>query len=584
MKNSDTSFPQENLSPNEAGSIDFNALFELSKLLNSSLDIQFILDHILLSSMGKMLVTRGCVLLKNDKNIFSFEAVKGIPGEILKKQVELNNIPDEIFYLEDLNYENHYWTGVFTDLNFKIGIPVKLKDKTLSVIFFGDKLTKQKFNDREFQFLRVISNIASTSIENSLFVRELKKLNKDLDKKIQQLNTLFDIGKEFGVLFENDKIIRLLSYFLMGQIGVQKYAILLKDINKLKIGISRIPKIDSHVDNLDILQNIDTPGHITSFMPEKLGNTLNILNDLNITVIIPLRFKSESKGIILLCDRLSKEEYSETDIEFISSLGNLAVLSMENARLFKETLEKQKLEEEIQIASEIQKGLLPRRLPEIIGYDVATFNIPSKQVGGDYFDIIKKSEDEFIITIADVSGKGIPAALLMANLQATIHAYSAMLLSLSEATGKINNIIFENTDMTKFITFFLGVLNQNENIFRYVNAGHNPPILLRRNGCVEYLEHGGVILGVMETSIPYEETSISLQKGDLIFFYTDGVSESMNSEHQEFTEERILQLIIQNKEESSQKIINKIYDNIKQHSAGIPQYDDITMICVKVTG
>jgi phosphoserine phosphatase RsbU/P len=584
MKNSDTSIPQDNLSPNEAGLIDFNALFELSKLLNSSLDIQFILDHILLSSMGKMLVTRGCVLLKNEKTIFSFEAVKGIPGEILKKQVEITDIPDEIFYLEDLNYEQYYWTGVFTDLNFKIGIPVKLKDKTLSVIFFGEKLTKQKFNEREFQFLRVISNIASTSIENSLFVRELKKLNKDLDKKIQQLNTLFDIGKEFGVLFENDKIIRLLSYSLMGQIGVQKYAILLKDLNKLKIGISRIPKIDSQIDNLDILQNIDSPGHVSSFVPEKLGGTLNILKDLNVTVLIPLRFKSESKGVILLCDRLSKEEYSDTDVEFISSLGNLAVLSIENARLFKETLEKQKLEEEILIASEIQKGLLPRRLPEINGYDLATFNIPSKQVGGDYFDIIKKSNEEFIITIADVSGKGIPAALLMANLQATIHAYSSMLLSLSESTGKINNIIFENTDMTKFITFFWGVLSQNDNIFNYVNAGHNPPILLHRDGSVEYLEHGGVILGVMETNIPYEETSVSLKKGDLLFFYTDGVSESMNSEHQEYTEERILQLIIQNKDESSQIIINKIYESIKQHSYGIPQYDDITMICLKVTG
>jgi phosphoserine phosphatase RsbU/P len=562
-------------------SLDFDALFEFSKLLNSSLDLRFILDHILLSTMGKMIISKGCILLQKNAQDFSIEALKGLPPALIYSQFQMNNLPNEIFYLKDLDKRTHKWVKEFLGMQLTIGIPVYTKDKTIAVIFFSEKLTKQPFNTKDLYFLKVLSNTASTSIENSMIVSELQKLNKDLDGKIQQLNTLFDLSKEFGILFDNNKIIRLLSYSIMGQLGIQKYAILIREEDTLKLSISRIPGLDNHIEKLNDLLSLTSPGLINSFKSKSVKGCINLLKEHEVKAIVPLQFKNENKGIVLLCDKLNKEEYKNTDTEFLFSLGNLAILSLENARLFKETLEMQRLEEEIQIAKEIQQGLLPKITPTIKNYDIGTLNIPSKQVGGDYFDIIKKSDDRFIFAIADVSGKGIPASLLMSNLQATIHAYAPMFGSLWEITGKINDIIFENTDMSKFITFFWGILNTEENSFSYVNAGHNPPMLIHSNKEVEYLESGGIILGVTPTSIPYIEGKVFLKKGDLLFCYTDGVTESMNSKGEEFTEKRLLKLLLDKKDESCKTLINSLHNEVLNHAGGIQQYDDLTVIAIK---
>jgi phosphoserine phosphatase RsbU/P len=565
----------------ESNSIDFNALFEFSNLLNSSLDIQFILDHILLSSMGKMLLTKGCIILLKSANIYSVRSVKGISLDQYGTEIKITECPPDIFFIDKMDFKKYKWLKHFSDIDLKISIPVTSKDKTLGIIFFGEKFTHKDFDANDTFFLKAISNIASTSIDNSLIVQDLQKANRDLDKKIQQLNTLFDIGKEFVMLFEEDKIIRLLSFSLMGQMGIKNYAVLIKKNGVLNINLSKIPYIEQYTDLLQGLLSINHPGYLDSFKQKGLRHCIKMLKGLNVEIIIPMQSSGEIKGILLLSDRINHEEYSTTDIEFISALSNTAVLSMENARLFKETLEKQRLEEEILIAREIQQGLLPKSLPVITEYDTAAINISSKQVGGDYYEILPLNENEFIIAIADVSGKGVPASLLMAYIQATIRALASSNEPLTEKTGKINNIIFENTSTSKFITFFWGVLNKTDHSFTYVNAGHNPPILLHNDGSYELLEAGGVILGVMPTVIPYESGAITINPNDSLFLYTDGVTESMDKVQNEFGENKLLEILKNKFPASSQETIDTIICALEKHSEGCGQYDDITMISVK---
>lgn len=206
------------------------------------------------------------------------------------------------------------------------------------------------------------------------------------------------------------------------------------------------------------------------------------------------------------------------------------------------------------------------------------------QVGGDYYDVIQLSDSMFIVSIADVSGKGTPASLLMANLQATLRAFAPIGMPLSEMTARINDIIFENTGLSKFITFFCGLLDTEKHTFTYVNAGHNPPYLIHRNGSFDRLEKGGVLLGIMQTLVPYEKGVVDLMEGDIVFMFTDGVSEAMSVGEEELGEERLEQILRAHRERSTEEIMQIVQQEVRTHAEGTPQSDDITMVIIKAYG
>jgi len=291
--------------------------------------------------------------------------------------------------------------------------------------------------------------------------------------------------------------------------------------------------------------------------------------------------QNEVKGVLCLGERLRGGAYSESDLEFIFSLANLAFVSLENSRLFDEAMEKKKLESELLIAREIQQGLLPRTIPEVSGFEIAAVNISSKQVGGDYYDVIPTEDGRCVIVIADVSGKGTPASLLMANVQATVHALVPFQLALSVATARINDLIYRNTGSDKFITFFWGSIDPSTKKFQYVNAGHNPPFVLRKNGSIERLTEGGLILGIMKTVMPYQEGSVTLYSGDSVIMYTDGVSEAMDKNGNDYTEERLEEFVAQQTGKSAEQILAAIKTEIQHYTIGAAQSDDITMVVFK---
>jgi sigma-B regulation protein RsbU (phosphoserine phosphatase) len=307
------------------------------------------------------------------------------------------------------------------------------------------------------------------------------------------------------------------------------------------------------------------------------------LRQLGLTILIPMQTQGENKGLILLGEKLSKEPFSHADGEFLSALGNLAIISLENARLFRETIEKQKLEDELMIAREIQKGLLPGILPKIPGIDIAAANISSKQVGGDYYDVIAVPNDKYIIAIGDVSGKGPPAALLMANLQAVIRALVPLNLTLSELTSRVNNLMCQNTGGQRFVTFFWALIDPQAMTLTYVNAGHNYPYLIHQDRRCERLDKGGMILGVMKTEQPYEQGTLSLLPGDRLVLFTDGVSEAMSRDSEEYGEPRLELFLLDNPTLTAQELIDAVHNDVQRHARGATQSDDITMMVLAVS-
>jgi sigma-B regulation protein RsbU (phosphoserine phosphatase) len=294
-----------------------------------------------------------------------------------------------------------------------------------------------------------------------------------------------------------------------------------------------------------------------------------------------MQLQAETKGLILLGKRMNNISYSEADIEFISSLGSLAITSLENRRLFLEELEKLKLEEELELAKDIQKNLFPKELPEFNNYDIAATSISSKQVGGDYYDIINLGDQKYCVAIGDVSGKGIPASLLMANLQAFLKSICKQKLDISSATGLINDLVSENTSDGRFITFYWGHICDHEKKLTYVNAGHNPPLLIR-NKTITSLDKGGIIFGVMKTMMPYINDTIQLQSGDLIVMFTDGVTEAKNIDDEEFSDQRLENILLENCYKSASEILDKIKQEINDFAKGQIQSDDITIIVIRV--
>jgi len=565
--------------------LELTSLIEISKTLNSSLNLKSILDTVLRTPMGRMMINKGIILLQKSDREFIVETLKGMPRELMGKKIPIIEHPDIPFLIDELSEEEYEWVGFFNKFDIKLIIPVMSKNRTLGFIGFGEKIIGQDYKEREIEFLLSLSNLAATSIENGIIFEELREVNKKLDRSIQELNTLFDIGKELNSFLDSEKIIKLLSYALMGQMMVNKFALFTSENGSMSLklvrGIKGLNYAEDNKEDQEFLKDLCSINE--SYLVNEESTLLRdkYFRDCQFVAIIPMKIQDQIKGVICLGERVDKKSYTNENLEFLSTLGNQAMIALENARLFEETLEKQKLEEEIAVAKQIQERLLPSSIPELSGFDIFAINISSKQVGGDYYDLIPLDENKLAIAIADVSGKGIPAALLMSNLQASLRALVGTKMSITHMTSRINDIIYENTSSDKFITYFYGVIDKNTYKMKYCNAGHNPPFLIRKDAPTILLEKGGLILGMM-SGVEFQEGEIQLKSGDTLLLYTDGVSEAMNNEDEEFEEKRIEEVLRNNRSLTGKELIGKIINSVKEHSGSVPQGDDITMIAMKI--
>lgn len=207
-------------------------------------------------------------------------------------------------------------------------------------------------------------------------------------------------------------------------------------------------------------------------------------------------------------------------------------------------------------------------------------NIPTHQVGGDYFDCIEIDPQHVAITIADVSGKGVPASLLMSSLHAGLHNLVTPGGDIPAMVGRLNNFIQANTGFDKFITFFYGEFDLEHNSFSYVNAGHNLPYLFHTDGTVERLETGGLLLGMLP-DMPYQSERIALRKGDLLFLFTDGVTEAKSSADEDFEETGLEAVLRPGLDLPLRELLDRVVEAVRSHCTGMPQSDDLTMMAVR---
>lgn len=314
--------------------------------------------------------------------------------------------------------------------------------------------------------------------------------------------------------------------------------------------------------------------------PRFMGRESVIRMNIHSAMCVPLWNNKEIIGIIY-ADRISSlEQFTQEDLKLLTLLSNLAAVKIENAKLTEKAIEKEKMEKELALAAQIQKDFLPKAVPEGKLFDISGDNIPCYQVGGDYYDFIEIDDKRLGITIADVSGKGVSASLLMASLRAALHSEVHPGYKLETMASKLNDFVERSSAPNSFITFFFGELNKKTGELKYVNAGHNPPLHADRSGKIKQLEVCGLCLGMLPTQT-YDVKTLTLKPGEMALFYTDGITECRSKDNQEFTEDRLIRLLQDNRALSSYDFIQKVHQELDAFSAGADQMDDMTLVVLK---
>jgi len=297
---------------------------------------------------------------------------------------------------------------------------------------------------------------------------------------------------------------------------------------------------------------------------------------------VPLWNNQDIIGLIY-CDRASLlEQFNENDLRLLTLLANLAAVKIENARLYEMALKNAQLEREMTLAVQIQKNFLPREDPEFAPYEISGSALACRRVGGDYYDYIAIDKDRLAIVIADVSGVGVSASLLMASLRGALHEKFPGTVDLGELAAKLNDFVHASSDSHLFISFFLAILDRAANEVAYVNAGHNAPLLLPRRGEARTLESTGLCLG-MFAGQPYDERKIQFKEGDILCLYTDGIVESRKGEHDEYGEGRLAGRLRDLRALPARDIRDKIFEDVFAFSSCTEAGDDMTLVVVKRT-
>jgi sigma-B regulation protein RsbU (phosphoserine phosphatase) len=319
-----------------------------------------------------------------------------------------------------------------------------------------------------------------------------------------------------------------------------------------------------------------------------------LLEQLNTRLIVPLATSEGVTGFFSLGEKLSEEPYSREDKELLQNVAGQTAIALENARLFGQVAEQQKLQRELEIAQTVQQQLFPQTLPPLATIEYTGVCQPARGVGGDYYDFLSIATERLGFALGDISGKGIAAALLMASLQALLRSHAPLHgQDVSGLISDVNRLLFGSTDSSKYATFFYGLYDDRTRSLTYVNAGHNPPMLFRplSSGApdggaaggaeVLRLEASGTVIGLLANA-SYEQASVGLRPGDVLLIYTDGISEAMNSRDEEFGEDRLQGLVSANLQLSAVQLQKLILAEIERFVAGAPQHDDMTLVVAKV--
>ena len=497
--------------------------------------------------------------------------------------------------------EGAFWVG---DLNSKNGTllngePVRdwrrlrpgdvitLGEHTLTFCADGGA---EEDEDREPEGTRVFS------------VRELSAINTkpaidpgELQRQNRVLAILSKAASELVIHQPLDRLFDTILNLLLEAVAAERGAILLLEgqpaVPAIKASRSRQGEPLTRISRSIARRAIDEK--VSLLLPNVLEDARFKSEDsilasgIRTAMCAPLWFASPEQGrdavigLVYVDSLQHAHSFTEDDLRVLTALANVAAAKIENVRLLEESMEKRRMEEDMRMAAEIQTGLLPRQAPRVDGWELAGCNRPCRTVGGDYYDFAVE-DGRLLVALGDVSGKGTGAALLMTVLRAAVRAHWTETV-LSDAVARINRTVCQNVPQSKYVTFFLAALDPATGRLAYVNAGHNPPLLVRAAGKVDRLEDGGLVLGMFE-NVTYAGGTVEMRPGDSLVVYSDGVTETWSPEGAEYGEESLTALAVRSRGLAAPALLDTILREIERFEAGARASDDRTLVVLKRTG
>ncbi len=307
-----------------------------------------------------------------------------------------------------------------------------------------------------------------------------------------------------------------------------------------------------------------------------------VLSRVRSMMAAPLQTGDRVIGIIYVDNGVILRPFSQDDLDLLTVMANVAASRIENARLAEVEQSEKLMESDLSQASEIQRSLLPTEPPSYDGWELAGLNLPCRTVGGDYFDFIPYQDGRLAVVVGDVSGKGLPAALLMSSLQAKVQMLRETNPSPGKAVGTLNRSLTERCPLGKFITFFYALLDPDSGVLEYSNAGHNYPLLLRNDGSVETLTGNGLVMGLF-SAVHYDVKKTKLAPGDMLVLYSDGVTEAADSADVEFGEKGLAAFLAERKSVRCEDIVNQLVEHMRKWRGNTSFADDFTIVLVRRT-
>lgn len=404
-------------------------------------------------------------------------------------------------------------------------------------------------------------------------------------------NLAEQFSRQLATVFDLDEVKSNVSKILREQMLVESVMFCIRDLGTDRYQASAEPfelrELARFSREDPLLLELDQhlkPVPFDDLKTEEVANSdcAQYLRDHRCQIIVPLHDDQSNLGFVGLSSKISGYNYNYEDITTLNILGNQLVTAVTNAKLYQESLEKQRLEKELAMARQIQNDLLPKHLPHQRGLEFAAYTEPARFVGGDYFDFLTPKPSRIGMIVADASGKGMPAALLIAQLQATLRSEVRFQKPISEMIASANYLISTSTSSEKFVTLFYGELNSETLDFTYCNAGHNYPFVVRKDGAIEYFETGGLIMGAFG-SAKYQHDHFQLRPGDLLFFYTDGLNEAHNSKDEEFGDKRLVEFVKENRDLGAQELTDAVISEVRSFAGPEREAeDDMTVIVLKI--
>lgn len=534
------------------------SLLESAQLLHATLDLDTLLKHLLRTLMGRLLVTRA---------VIAIDAVDGPPRTVVAMARGVPDAPvGSTFTAEtaaalDLPY--HWPIGT----NPSVGL------------FATATPARPPVDDEERAFLTALLGIAATGISNARAHAQATRLNRDLDRTVQELRMLMELGRAFSQVTDVEQVARIFGLTLAGQWMVMRYAIVVCRDGQVAVtrqqGVRLPPMMPFH----ERMQSLPDAARVEDLADPELRR---LFEEHRLSVVFPLRSADHVCGFAALGARPGTQEYSEADLELGAGMAAQAVVAFDNCWHFREVLEKKQYEKELALAASIQQGLFPSELPTFPAFDIAAMNRPAQQVGGDYYDVLRHGDEACLFCVADVSGKGLAASLLMSTIQATLRALLGREPSLAGLALHTNELLFATTPGSKYATAALVLADPRTGRCQYVSAGHTETLLLRADGRREWLGATGVPLGLFP-GMRWEEVSLELEPGDTLVLYSDGVSEAQTAAYDEFGSERLADIVERESGRPASQVITAIVDAIDSFVAGAPQFDDITLLVIRRT-